>query len=205
MNIKLYHAKHTRSLRVLWLLEEMGLRYELEVVKLALGNTGGEDFAKVNPLQKVPAISVDGEVLQESTAILEFLANKFAAKNLLITTDHSDYGRFLQWLHGGESGFGMYLSIYFGNTVLLPENQRSKAMALWAEENLTKMLKLFSESLAQRKYIAGDRFTISDISVGYILYGISLLGKQEKMAPENVQNWWQLISERPAFQKALSA
>ncbi len=204
MSIKLYHAKHSRSLRVLWLLEEAGLPYTLEVVDLALGNTGGENYAKINPLQKVPAIKVENEVLQESTAILEFLANRFDLDNLLVSKDHEDYGRFLQWLHGGESGFGMYLSLYFGHTVLLPEEQRNKMMAVWAADNLKKILNLFAESLANRDFIAADRFTIADISVGYILYGISLLGKQEEMAPKSVLAWWRGISERPALQKAIS-
>lgn len=204
MAIKLYHAKHTRSVRVLWLLEELQLAYELVTVNLAMGNTGGKEYAKINRLQKVPAIEIGGQLLQESTAILEYLAVKNGGSDLLIPSDHQDFGRFLQWLHGGESGFGMYLSLYFGHTMLLPENQRNKDVAIWAEQNLKNMFVQFGEELAENNFIAGNRFTIADISVGFVAYGMALVGKLDEVAPENVQNWWKKLSQRPAFKKSLN-
>ncbi|PHR63126.1 MAG: hypothetical protein COA47_00495 [Robiginitomaculum sp.] len=140
MTIKLYHATHTRSLRVLWLLEEMGLEYDLKKVDLKMGDTGGAEYAAINPLQKVPSIEVGGSLMQESTAILEFVATKFGGKELLVAEDHPDYGRFLQWMHGGESGFGMYLSVFFGHTMLLPEKDRNKAMAGLGRRQFAKVV-----------------------------------------------------------------
>jgi glutathione S-transferase len=204
MTVHLYHGDHTRSLRVLWLLEEMGIPYGMTKIQLAFGNTGGEDYAKVNPLQKLPAIEVDGQVMVESTAILEFMANRFGGQELLIPVDHDDYGQFLQWLHGGEGGFGMYLSLFFGHTLLLPKEQRNAAIAEWAAGHLQKTFSLFGDNLGRRSFIAGDKFTIADISVGYVAYGMSLLGKLEEFAPENVNAWWAQMSARPALQKAIS-
>ncbi len=204
MTIKLFHATHTRSLRVLWLLEEMGLEYDLEKVDLKMGDTGGSEYAAINPLQKVPSIMVGGNLMQESTAILEFVATKFGGKDLLVGEDHADYGRFLQWMHGGESGFGMYLSVYFGHSMLLPEKDRNKAMAAWAADNLQKMLEQLGADLGGRPFLAADKFTIADISVGYIAYGLNLVGKLEEYAPENVVAWAKNLLARDAFQKAVS-
>ncbi len=204
MNIQLYHCTHSRSLRVLWLLEEMGLSYQLNKIDLALGNTGGSEFAKINTLQKVPAVQIGGETMIESTAILEFLANRFGGESFLISPDHVEYRRFLQWLHGGESAFGMYLSLYFGHSVLLPKQERNKAIRQWAALNLQKAFAAFSEDLSDRKFITAENFTIADISVGFVAYGMELLGKLDEMAPQNVQNWWQDIRQRPALVKAIS-
>ncbi|MBL4596615.1 MAG: glutathione S-transferase family protein [Robiginitomaculum sp.] len=204
MSIKLYHATFARSLRVVWLLEEMGLAYELEKVKLALGETGGAVLAAVNPLQKVPTIEIDGEVLQESTAILEFVANRLGGEDMILPVNDPDYGRFLQWLHGGEAGFGIYISMYFGHTLLLPEEDRDPKMVAWSVHNLKKMLALFGDALGQRKFIAGDKFTIADISVGYICSGLNLVGQLENLAPKNVVTWYQSLAARPAFVKANS-
>jgi len=199
MTIKLYHAPHSRSMRVVWLLEEMGVSYQLEKVKLALGNTGGKDFAAVNPLQKVPTIEINGEILQESTAILEFVAKRLGGEEFLLPVEHPDYGRFLQWLHGGEAGFGLYISMFFGHTLLLPEADRDPKISAWAIYNLKKMLTAFGEALGERTFIAGDKFTLADISVGFIGSGLTLVGKLDEFAPKNVVDWYQGLSQRPAF------
>jgi len=200
----LYHSQHTRSIRVLWLLEEMQLPYNLETLSLELGNTGGKKYAKINPLQKVPALEIDGKLLLESTAILAYLTSVMSGGDFALDANDPNYGLYLQWLHGGESAFGMYLSLYFGHSVLLPENQRSKLMADWSLLNLKNNFDQLGSDLGSNEFITGEKFTTADISVGYIAYGMSLLGKLDEIAPQNVINWWQRLAERPALKKALS-
>jgi len=204
MDVTLYHSQHTRSIRVLWLLEEMQVPYKLEKLSLELGNTGGKEYAKINPLQKVPALKTDDKVILESTAILAYLTGIKAGGDFALPANDSNHGLYLQWLHGGESAFGMYLSLFFGHSVLLPKNQRNKLMADWAFINLKSTFNQFGLDLDDKEFITGDKFTAADISVGYVAYAMSFLGKFEEVAPENVIKWWQKLAERPALKKSLS-
>lgn len=202
-DIKLYHGKHTRSLRVIWALEELGLPYAIEEVELAHGNTGGEKFKSVNSWQKLPAISVDGEVMVESTAILEYLATKLADGKLAISPDQPGYSQYLQWLHGGESGFGMYLSLFLGHSILLPEENRDAKLAEWSLDHLKRGFALFGEQLGENEYVAGDEFSMADISVGYVCYITAFAKPLMGIAPANVLKWWGRCQARPAWNRAM--
>ncbi|MBL1431547.1 MAG: glutathione S-transferase family protein [Robiginitomaculum sp.] len=86
----------------------------------------------------------------------------------------------------------------------MPKNQRNKLMADWAFINLKSTFNQFGLDLDDKEFITGDKFTAADISVGYVAYAMSFLGKFEEVAPENVIKWWQKLAERPALKKSLS-
>ena len=109
MTLTVYHSPMMRSLRVIWLLEEMGITdYDLKLIPRA----DVYDFAKtpeyqaVNPLAKFPAITDGDLTMVESTAIMEYLLDKYGDHGLVPERGTPDYGRYLQWLHFGESGMG---------------------------------------------------------------------------------------------------
>lgn len=201
--LKLYHGKHTRSLRVIWALEELGLPYAIEEVTLATGNTGGEAYKSVNSWQKLPALAVDGEVLVESTAILEYLAKRLDDGRFIVKPEEPGYSRYLQWLHGGEAGFGMYLSLFLGHSILLPEEQRDAKLADWALSHLKRGFALFGEQLGNNEFIAGDKFTIADISVGYVCYIVAFAKPLMAIAPKNVLKWWGRCQARPEWNRTM--
>lgn len=102
-DLKIYHMKGSRSLRVTWLLEELGMPYSTEILGFDLGNAGGDEYRKVYPLNKVPAL-MDGETsMFERVAIMQYIMNKYGDGGLRPEVNDPDYGHYLQWLHFGES------------------------------------------------------------------------------------------------------
>jgi glutathione S-transferase len=204
MSLVLYHARRTRSLRPLWLMEEMGLEYELKSLAFKMGATGGDEFAQINPLQKVPALIDNGQTVLESVAIMEYLMGRYGPTDLCCTPQDQDYGPYLQWLQAGESHFGMYMSLFIGHRLLLPEEQRNADIAKWAAANLQSACALLGNSLKQSLSILDRGFSAADISVGYVLFVIDMIGALDEIAPDNVLQYWEGLKERPAWKRAIS-
>ncbi len=204
MTLKLYHARRTRSLRPLWLMEEMRLDYELESMPFKMGGTGGAEYAKINPLQKVPALVDDGQRVLESTAIMDYLLHRHGPSDLACAAQDAEYGSYLQWLHGGESMFGMYMSLFIGHKLLLPEAQRNADIANWAANNLRSACALLGDSLKREDSILARGFSAADISVGYVLFVLDMVSALGELAPPNVAAYWAALAERDAWKRAIS-
>jgi glutathione S-transferase len=202
MTIKLYHAPRTRSIRVRWLLEEMGLDYTLERVAFDKRPAGDEAYAKINPLRKVPALDDDGMVMIESIAIMEYLMGRYGPTPLALSPDEADYGRYLQWLQFGEAGMLMPVNMLMAHTVLLPEKARDPKLAAWARSETDKLLEYISaHGVGSRQFLAGDRFTAADISVCYMLYLLKI-SRQFSGAPENVNAYFKAQTQRESWKVA---
>lgn len=198
----LFHAPMTRSIRARWAMEEMGLDYRLERVAFDRGNVGGEEFRKIHPLQKIPALK-DGEtVVLESVAIVEYLINRYGPTPLRVDPSEPDYPRYLEWLHYAEGSMGMPVSLLLAHTTLLPEAQRNAGIAKWAKMEVDKHLQLIAtRGLEGREFLASDRFTAADISVGYLLYLLKII-RQLKDAPAPVLAYWERLTAMESWQKA---
>ena len=199
----LYHAPMTRSIRPRWALEEMGLPYTLERVSFDRGNVGGEGYASVNPMQKIPAFKDGDTVILESTAILEYLVTKYGPTPLAVTPDEAEYGRYLEWLHFAEATMSMAVNLTLAHTTLLPEEHRNPTLAQWARAQVDKQLAVIGErGLGEgREYLAAGRFTAADIAVGYMLYLLKIV-RQFDGAPDSVRAYFDQLKARPAWQAA---
>lgn len=206
MAITLYHAPYSRSVRVAWLMEEMGLSYDKHVVPREefYSYSKSEDYLRINPLGKYPALVDDDLTLVESIAIMEYLMSRYGdgptAGGLKPVDGTPDYGRYMQWLEFGEAGMGSYVVLLMAHTMLLPEKLRIEAMAKWAARETEGGLSFLSSGLGDKTHICGDAFTAADISIGYMLLLIKLMGRMDA-APQNVQAYWNRLKERPAWQK----
>ena len=204
MALTLFHARRTRSLRPLWLMEEMGLDYELQILAFKMGDTGGKDYAKISPLQKVPALNDGDQTVLESVAIMEYLMGRYGPTELNLTPQDEEYGPYLQWLHAGEAHFGVYMSLLVGHRLLLPEEQRNAEIASWASANMQSALVLLGDNLRQKDSILKRGFSAADMSVGYVLFVMDMIGLLEELAPESVMQYWEMLKERPAWKRAIS-
>jgi glutathione S-transferase len=205
--LTLYHAPQSRSVRPRWCLEEMGLPYELERLSVAgeaRGNVGGEAYKAVNPLQKVPALKDGDQVILESLAICEYLANRYGPSPLVVKPDEADYARYLEWLHFGEATMSMSINLMLAHVALLPEKHRNPAMAKWALDMVSAQLKLLAErglENGQRDFLAGGRLTLADMSLGYMLFLLKIT-KQFHVVPDVVSEYFDRLRARPAWQRA---
>ncbi|WP_291843736.1 glutathione S-transferase family protein [Maricaulis sp.] len=200
--LRLFHAPRTRSVRVRWLLEEMDLPYTLETVPFAQRPAGDEAYGEIHPLRKVPALEDKGRVMFESVAILQYLMGRYGPTDLEVTPDEADYDLFLQWLHYGESGMILPVTLLLAHTMLLPEKARSPVIARSAKRDTVKALSMLADhGLAGRDYLAADRFTAADISVGYMLFLLKII-KQFDDAPAAVKAYFARLTARPSWSVA---
>jgi glutathione S-transferase len=200
----LYHAPISRSVRPRWCLEEMGLPYDIERPNFQHGDVGGEAFKAVNPLQKVPALK-DGEtVLLESLAICEYLAHRYGPTPLIVKPDEADYARYLEWKYFGEATMAIGVNLTLAHTFLLPEAQRSPAIAKWARAQVDKQLAALAErglEKGARPFLAGERLTLADMSVGYMLFLLKVV-KQFDGAPDAVRAYFDRLREFESWKRA---
>ncbi|MFN0025205.1 MAG: glutathione S-transferase family protein [Parvularculaceae bacterium] len=200
--MKLYHCQGARSLRCVWALEEMGLRYDLETLPFP-PRMFARHYKEVNPLGTVPAFLDDGVMLTESTGICHYLAEKYGPTPLGVSKDEADYGAYLNWMYRSDATLTFPLTIHFRYTALEPEERRSAQVAEDYKKWFLGRWSSVEAWLADREYLCAERFTMADICVGYALFFAKTLKVEEAMTP-NVMRWWERISTRPAFQRAIA-
>ena len=200
--IRVYHAPRTRSIRVLWLLQEMGLPHEIVPVKFDSRPAGDEAYAEIHPLRKIPALDDKGTIVLESLAIMQYLLGRYGPSPLEVTPDEADYGRYLQWLHFGEAGMGMAVNLLLAHSLLLPEKARDPRMAAWALSEVNQLLDFIGKTgLGEREYLAADRFTAADISVTYMFYLLKTI-RQFDGAPDNLKAYFKRVTARDSWAAA---
>lgn len=202
MTLKVYHAPRTRSIRIVWALEELGLPYERIDQKLDRAYFRTPEWRAISPVGKVPVFYDGEERLIESVAVIHYLSEKYAEGSLARRPTDSDYGQFLQWLHFGEAGMGGYAGMLIGQTRILPPEQRLEPMKRWAVMESKNCCGFIEETLEGRDYILGDDFSLADISLGYILYLIRMSGEAEAIMGARTTLYLDRLMSRDAWKKA---
>ncbi|HEX8571020.1 MAG TPA: glutathione S-transferase family protein [Caulobacteraceae bacterium] len=198
--MKIWHAPKSRSLRVLWLCEEMGVPYEVRRVSLRRPDDG---LLEVNPFGSVPVLEDEGGVrMIESVAMLLYVAGRYGPTPLALQPADPDYPRYVQWLVAGEASLGMPGNMLMYDRYRAPEDEKGGFIATACLGKVEAAMGLMVEALRQGPWIAGDRFTIADISAGYGLGVLqAFLGLGDRIPPE-VADYYARLSARPAFQRA---
>jgi glutathione S-transferase len=196
--LKIYHAQGARSLRVLWLCEEMGVPYETAEASFMKPS---DEFKAVNPLRTVPAMS-DGDVnMIESVAMMMYIMSKYGPTDLEVKPDEKGYAAYLQFLLFGEAGVAAYGNPLVATRFLAPEDQKQNWTAGYLKKAIIKRLEFVGDCLGGKSYLAADRFTAADISVSYIVTGAKFAGIDADI-PAAVKTYVDNLWQRPAFQRA---
>jgi glutathione S-transferase len=192
-----------RGLRVVWLLEEMGLPYRLRPVDLLAGAENDPEFMALNPGGFIPAMQ-DGDVIMvESIAIMEYLMGRYGPTHLAPEPRDAAFPLYQQFLHLGEAGLATAAYYVFGARHIAPPDQRNNWTAGQALRGFESRMRLVRRQLAGAPYMAGENFTAADISVTYAL----LLSKRAGGIPldEVVQAYLARITARDAYKRALDS
>jgi glutathione S-transferase len=201
--IKLYHVARSRSVRVRWLLEELGIPYEVKTLEFTPAVLKGEEYRQVHPLGKVPSIQ-DGELtMYESGAIVEYLVETYGKGRLAPPVGTAPRGLFLQWIHFAEATAMPPLSDIVQHSFLRPEAERIAAVVPDAHNRARAVLEVIDQALAGKSYVLGDEFTAADVMVGYALLLMRWVGVLGDGTP-NATAYLNRLQQRPALQKALS-
>ncbi|MGH7069433.1 MAG: glutathione S-transferase family protein [Acetobacteraceae bacterium] len=199
--ITVYGAPPTRALRVVWMLEEMGLPYEVRPLDFA-SRMEDKGFLEASPTGAFPGFR-DGDVrMMESCAILEYLGAKYGPTPLTPRFGDPAYPAYMMFLHFGEASLLGPLNVALASRFFAPEDQKQNWGAQNAIESFVRKSGALAEPLGRHPYIAGDRFTAADISCGYAAGFGRFLGVEERLDPA-VRDYHQRLKERPALQRAM--
>ena len=198
--MKLHGTSRGRSLRSLWLLEELGADYDHNPINSQEG-AKQPDFVAINPNAKIPALEDDGLVLFESMAINLYLARKHGG--VLQPKGADDEARAVQWSVWAMTEIEPPLVVILRNRMMAPEGEGDEAAAAEAEEQLAKPLAILNAQLEGRPYLLGADFTVADLNVASVLSWVRFL--KVDLAPyPNVARWFGECTSRPALKKAQS-
>ena len=200
--MKVYFAPNTRAVRTVWLLEEIGLPYELERFELGQKEMRSPEYTRLNPNGRVPTL-VDGEItITESTAIAQYLAMKHAPE-LVLGPTAADFAAYLQWLQYAEGMIMPPVNNYVVETILLPPERRSPKLAARALKLVSRAVGAMEAHLQGRDFLAG-RFTIADTITGHAVIVSRRIGVNFEALP-NLSAYADRLEARPAFKAADAA
>ena len=199
--LKLHFAPNSRAGRIVWLLEELGLPYDINKMAFHPQDLKSDDHRSRHPLGRVPVLE-DGEIsIYESGAIVEYIIERHKNGGLKPEVASDLYPMFLQWFHYCEGMVMPPINTIIVQTILLPEDRRDETALGQAQRLLSKALAPVEENLEGKEYLIGD-FSAADIMLGHSCFMSNRLGcVTDEMT--NLKAYVERIQQRPAFKTAI--
>ncbi len=219
--IIVHHLETSRSQRVLWLLEELGLPYEIKLYKRdPKTRLAPPELKQVHPLGKSPVISDGDLVLAESGAILEYLAETYAAKatgeaaHLLTAPGTPEHRQLRFWMHYAEGSLMNWLVMKLVFMSIprqpMPFLVRPIARKLCAtvqakliDPNLKSAMDFIEDHLAKNTWFAGERITLADFQMSFAVAALLSRADAAGQCP-HIAAWLKRIEARPAYQRGIA-
>jgi glutathione S-transferase len=196
--ITLHHLNKSRSKRIIWLLEELGLEYQIKPYKRnSVTFLAPPELKSIHPLGKSPVIEDEGLVISESGAITEYLIEQYGKGKLVPQRGTSAYVEYLQWLHFAEGSAMLPLLL---KLFVTKDGCKTNFLADYADAETLKILNYFNQSLVGKTYLVGEQLTGADIMMSMIVDTLVTNGSIEKF--ENLARYAKQLASHKAFQKA---
>jgi glutathione S-transferase len=201
--IILYHCHAARSFRPLWMLEEMGLPYELKMLPFP-PRVLAKEYLAINPLGTIPFM-IDGETrMTESSGICHYLGTRYGQTPLIVGVDEPAYGAFLNWMYFSDATLTFPQTLVLRYTELEPQERRNPQVAGDYAKWFLGRLRAVEAATGKAETLCADRFTAADIVIGYALRLAENIGLAKDFGP-NVAAYWQRLQQRDGFQRAVAA
>jgi len=199
--LKLHFAPNSRAGRIVWLLEELGLDYEVNRMDFHPKDLKSDEHRRRHPLGRVPVLD-DGEVsIYESGAIVEYVMARHGDGGLKPAVDTPEFPEYLQWFHYCEGMVMPPMNTIVVHTVLLPPDRRDETVLGQAQKLLGRAVAPVDAALEGREYLVGD-FSAADVMLGHSLFMANRLGQvSDDLA--NLKAYVGRVESRPGFQKAI--
>jgi len=212
MMITVHHLEQSRSHRVLWLLEELEVPYQIKRYQREPTMLAPEALKKVHPLGKSPVITDENRVVAESGAILEYLEQKYDHEFRLKLSDEESLLQSRYWLHYAEGSLMplLVMKLIFGQMGKAPVPWLLRPVGAafgkgvqkaWLDKQLQPHMKMIEQHLAANPWFAGQRFSIADIQMSFPLLALAQRVWMEQMPAS--QKWLQTVQQRAAWQRAI--
>jgi glutathione S-transferase len=195
MELTLYYLSGSRAERIRWILDELDLDYQVVTIDLFKGEGERPDYLAIHPLGQLPALKINGEVMIESGAIVQWLAESVPGSELAPATDQPARRAFDQWMYFAVASLEApaWEMMLHGN--ILPDKQAVKAIIPFAEQRYVKTLNVLEQALRDQDYLVNGRFSAADIMTGYILAWFP----EQLVAYPGLQKYLARLQQRPAY------
>ena len=195
VNITLFHSPFSRSMTAYWMLEELGVPFEVVIKNISQGENKDAELTALNPHGKVPTVVVDDVVLFERPAICIYLADRFSPGVLAPALDAPNRGEYLKWM--------VYAVTVMEDSMLAKEAKLEVSPSHVGWGSYETMVEVLDARLSRSAFIAGDRFTAADVMLGSNLGWGLVTGMLERR--EAFTRYFDVISAREAYKKAEKA
>lgn len=212
--IIVHHLNNSRSQRILWLLEELGLDYEIKKYERdAKTMLAPPELRAIHPLGKSPVIEDGGTIVAESGAIIEYLVERYGKGRFIPAAGTPDKLRYTYFLHYAEGSAmtPLLMKLVFDKVATSPMPFFAKPIAKGIAHKVTSSyimpqivqhLKYMEAELATREWFAGDEFTAADVQVTFVLEAASARGGLGGKYPK-LNAFLARVHARPAYQRGL--
>jgi len=200
--LTIYHLETSRSERIVWLMEELGLPYKLQVFPRETTGAAPHPLKEIHALGRAPAIRDGDAVLAESGAIVEYIVHRHAGGRLALPPEDPAYARYVYWLHFAEGSLMSLLLI----VLVLSRVQEAAASPVTARmrERMNQMLSFVDRELAGGPWFAGAMFTAADVMMVFPFTTLRNFLAYDLAPYANIVAYLTRIAARPAYQKAMS-
>jgi glutathione S-transferase len=199
----LYHCAAARSFRPLWMLEEMGLPYDLKMLPFP-PRVFAKEYLALNPLGTIP-LMIDGETkMTESSGICHYLGTRYGPTPLVVGAGEPAFGAFLNWMYFSDATLTFPQTLVLRYTQLEPEERRNPQVAADYAKWFLGRLRAVEAATGKADTLCADRFTAADIVIGYALRLAENIGLSGDFGP-NVRAYWQRLQARDGYQRAVAA
>ena len=194
-------ATSSNVMKVIWLLEELGLPYERRDVGGPFGGTGTPEYRAMQPLGLVPALEEDGGfTMFESNAILRYLCNAHAPSTPLYPVEPRSRARVETWMDFQQTALTRPATVVFLGLIRTPPEQRDAAAIAEGIRQTAAIWAIIDQQLAKHPYVAGETLTLADMTYGphvHRWFNMSFEGRPE--AP-HLRAWYErLCTHHPAY------
>jgi len=197
--ITVHHLNESRSQRILWLLEELGLPYEIRFYKRdATTNLAPPELEAIHPLGKSPVITDGERTVAESGAIVDYIVRRHAGGRLAPDPSGADYDRYQEWLHYAEGSAMLPLMLQLYTQRL---GEAGAPLRPRIDGEIANHLGYVERSLAGRDYVMGD-FTAADVQMSFVGEVGRAFGRLG--AYPNLDAWVSRLHDRPAYKAAIA-
>ncbi|MFL6624332.1 MAG: glutathione S-transferase [Sulfurifustis sp.] len=210
--VTVHHLNNSRSQRILWLLEELGVEYDIKRYQREPTGLAPASLLAVHPLGKSPVVTDGDQTLAESGAVIEYLVERYGKDRLVPPPGTPERLRYTYWLHFAEGSAmpPLVMALVFTRLkqqapLLVRPIARAiadRALNSFVQPNIDRQLDYMERELQQKPWFAGSEFTAADVQMSFPLEAAAVRGGLNASRPKLMQ-WLERIHTRPAYRRAL--
>ncbi|KAJ3365020.1 hypothetical protein HDU91_002367 [Kappamyces sp. JEL0680] len=203
-SITVHHLEQSRSLRILWTLEELELDYQVVAYQRLPDKRAPPALEAIHPLGKSPVVQINDRVIAESGAIIQVLLDRFDSRGEL--EGKEDYEKWVYFMHFAEGSAMLHL-LTFNFVALTPKSKEQEYLLQVLGRNVQKTMAFIENHLASHEYFAGRNFSAADIMMSMPVQAALLVKKLKgqdhgELVGPKTRAWLARVEARPAYRRA---